>query len=54
MSDAAPDLHDALAPRAFLHEDPDSYLAGVDDALAAADGDERPSREEPGSSAPPA
>lgn len=30
------DVHDDLAPRAFLHDDPESYLAGVDDALAAA------------------
>jgi hypothetical protein len=27
------DLHDQLAQRAFLHDDPDAYLAGVRDAL---------------------
>jgi hypothetical protein len=27
------DLHDQLAERAFLHDDPDAYLAGVRDAL---------------------
>ncbi len=27
-------LHDQLQQRAFLHDDPDAYLAGVDDALA--------------------
>ncbi len=26
-------LHDQLRQRAFLHDDPDAYLAGVDDAL---------------------
>lgn len=27
------ELHDRLAERAFLHDDPDAYLAGVSDAL---------------------
>jgi hypothetical protein len=27
------DLHDQLAERAFLHDDPDAYLAGVRDTL---------------------
>lgn len=27
------ELHDLLQQRAFLHDDPDAYLAGVDDAL---------------------
>ena len=27
------DLQDQLRQRAFLHDDPDAYLAGVDDAL---------------------
>lgn len=27
------ELHDRLAQRAFLHDDPDAYLAGVNDAL---------------------
>lgn len=27
-------LHEQLRQRAFLHDDPDAYLAGVDDALA--------------------
>ena len=27
-------VHDQLRQRAFLHSDPDAYLAGVDDALA--------------------
>lgn len=40
MTEPATDLHDALAPRAFLHDDPESYLAGVDDALAESQGDE--------------
>jgi hypothetical protein len=26
-------LQDQLRQRAFLHDDPDAYLAGVDDAL---------------------
>jgi hypothetical protein len=26
-------LHDQLTQRAFLHDDPEAYLAGVDDAL---------------------
>ena len=26
-------LHDELRRRAFLHDDPEAYLAGVDDAL---------------------
>ncbi|MBW3657433.1 MAG: hypothetical protein KY457_02270 [Actinobacteria bacterium] len=29
-------VHDALAGRAFLHDDPAAYLAGVDDAVAEA------------------
>lgn len=29
-------VHDALAHRAFLHDDPEAYLAGVDDAVAEA------------------
>lgn len=29
-------VHDALAHRAFLHDDPVAYLAGVDDAVAEA------------------
>lgn len=29
-------VHDALADRAFLHDDPEAYLAGVDDAVAEA------------------
>lgn len=28
------ELHDRLVDRAFLHDDPDAYLAGVDDAIA--------------------
>ena len=27
-------VHEQLRQRAFLHDDPDAYLAGVDDALA--------------------
>ena len=27
------DLHDQLQQRAFLHDDPDAYLAGVKDTL---------------------
>ena len=27
------ELHERLAQRAFLHDDPDAYLAGVSDAL---------------------
>lgn len=37
-------VHDALSGRAFLHDDPAAYLAGVDDAVAEAverDGDAR-------------
>ena len=30
-------LHDRLRQRAFLHDDPDAYLAGVADALAMLD-----------------
>ncbi|MBW3620145.1 MAG: hypothetical protein KY461_07870 [Actinobacteria bacterium] len=30
-------VHDALADRAFLHDDPAAYLAGVDDAVAEVD-----------------
>jgi hypothetical protein len=26
-------LHEELKQRAFLHDDPEAYLAGVDDAL---------------------
>jgi hypothetical protein len=33
-------LHDQLAQRAFLHDDPDAYLAGVRDALEVLDDDE--------------
>lgn len=29
-------VHDALADRAFLHDDPAAYIAGVDDAVAEA------------------
>jgi hypothetical protein len=28
------ELQDRLAQRAFLHDDPEAYLAGVSDALA--------------------
>ena len=34
-----PDVPEELAPRAFLHDDPDSYLAGVHDALEVAGAD---------------
>ena len=27
-------VHEQLRQRAFLHDDPEAYLAGVDDALA--------------------
>lgn len=27
-------VHDTLEDRAFLHDDPEAYLAGVDDAVA--------------------
>lgn len=27
------ELHDRLAERAFLYDDPDAYMAGVDEAL---------------------
>lgn len=30
-------VHDTLSDRAYLHHDPESYLAGVDDAVAEAD-----------------
>lgn len=36
MTDRAT-VHDTLAHRAFLHDDPGAYLAGVDDAVAEAD-----------------
>jgi hypothetical protein len=29
----AAELHDQLRQRAFLHDDPEAYLAGVDDVL---------------------
>lgn len=33
MTEDDRDPHDTLVPRAFLHDDPDAYLAGVEDAL---------------------
>ena len=30
----AVNVHEQLRQRAFLHDDPDAYLAGVNDALA--------------------
>lgn len=40
-------VHDTLAHRAFLHDDPEAYLAGVDDAVAEADErDDEPTEDE--------
>ena len=32
-------VHDELRQRAFLHDDPEAYMAGVNDALAVLAGD---------------
>ena len=39
-------VHDQLKQRAFLHSDPDAYLAGVDDALAVVTSLEEPAADE--------
>lgn len=36
MPGTSADIRAALVPRAFLHDDPSSYLAGVEDALRRA------------------
>lgn len=36
MPETPADIRETLAPRAFLYDDPLSYLAGVEDALRGA------------------
>lgn len=40
MSEDHRDAHDTLVPRAFLHDDPEAYLAGVEDTLAELNDDD--------------
>lgn len=41
----AANLPDQLVERAFLHNDPDAYLAGVNDAVRLLSDDEAPADE---------